>query len=92
MTAQVAAATCWVADDVVNAEGQWASPLPLAVSSPGAAQIVGISDRQWGWLDEAELVPEPVRIGQCKRWVIDGPGGLRAWLAAGCPARARWKR
>lgn len=60
----------------------------IAVSGNDAARLLGLSGRTWRRLDAQGLVPRAVRIGQSKRWSIED---LRQWVAAECPARARWE-
>jgi len=61
---------------------------PIAVSGADAAKLFGVSVRHWRRMDEAEQVPAACRLGQSKRW---GVAELRDWVAAGCPARAKWR-
>lgn len=60
---------------------------PLAVDTDGAGRLVNASGRSWRRWHSAGLVPVPVRIGGSIRWDVSE---LRAWIAAGCPTRARW--
>ena len=61
---------------------------PVAVAGGVAAAMVGLSARTWRKLNAAGLVPMPVRVGRSRRWAVEE---LRAWAAAGCPARGRWE-
>ena len=56
-----------------------------------AARLCGISRASWFKLRASDRVPRPIRLGGCVRWTLDGPNGLRAWLAAGAPSRDRWE-
>lgn len=67
------------------------SPDRLAVTAKDAARLVGVSRATWFKYRAADLVPAPIRIGGCIRWLVDGPTGLRAWLDAGAPPRERWE-
>ena len=60
---------------------------PMLVSAKGAAALCSISERLWRSWDSSGAVPEATISGGCKRWSFDQ---LRAWVAAGCPSRARW--
>ena len=59
----------------------------LAVDAKEAAALLGISERHFRDLNTTGRVPEPIRLGKSPRWSVDE---LRAWLAAGGPARERW--
>ena len=59
----------------------------LAVDAKEAAALLGISERHFRDLNSAGRVPEPIKLGKSPRWSVDE---LRAWLAAGGPARERW--
>jgi len=65
----------------------------LAWPAKDAAAALGISRAQFWKLYSAGKLPAPIRLGsKTPRWVVDGPTGLRAWIAAGCPDRATWQR
>lgn len=51
------------------------------------AAFLNISARHWHRLVDGGRAPAPIRLGALVRWKMDGPGGLREWLDAGCPAR-----
>lgn len=59
------------------------------LTDPGdTARILGISRAQLYKLDAMGKLPMPVRLGtRAPRWRVDE---LKAWLAAGCPARDKW--
>ncbi len=61
---------------------------PLAVDAEGAAALIGVSRRTWHRLDLAGQVPQAIRIGRLKRWIVED---LIEWAAAGCPARDRFE-
>lgn len=60
---------------------------PLLVDADGARKLCGLSLRSWWRLHAQRRVPEPVHLGRRTLWRLDGPDGLRAWVAAGCPSR-----
>lgn len=49
------------------------------------AQLLGCSVRHVYRLSDGGRMPAPVRLGALVRWRLDGPGGLREWIAQGCP-------
>lgn len=59
----------------------------LAVNVRQLSKLLGVSPRHIERLDEAGKLPAPVRLGRSKRWPLDGPAGIRVWIAAGCPSR-----
>ena len=69
-----------------------AGNLPLALSAADLARTLGVSLRHVRRMDSAGHLPKPVRLGRAVRWALHGPGGIQAWLAAGCPDRATWQR
>ena len=64
---------------------------PLLLSAGQAAALCGVSRRTWWALHAAGRTPLPVRLGRRTLWRVAGPGGLEAWVAAGCPPRDRWE-
>jgi excisionase family DNA binding protein len=60
---------------------------PLAYSPPELARALGLSLSGVEKLNRAGRLPLPIRLGRSVRWPADE---IRAWLAAGCPERARW--
>ena len=67
-------------------------PASLAVDAKQLGQILNLSVRTIRTMDAAGKLPRPVRIGgRAVRWVLDGPNGIRAWLAAGCPDRTAFE-
>lgn len=61
----------------------------LLVDAKGAADICGVSIRQWWRLDCAQKTPPGVFLGhRTKRWRVEE---IRAWVCAGCPNRVAWK-
>ena len=67
------------------------APAPLLVDARQAAALCGVSERTWWALSSAGKTPLPVRLGRRTLWRAAGPGGLEAWVAAGCPPRERWE-
>jgi len=63
---------------------------PLLLNASQAAAMCGVSRRTWWALHAAGKTPPPVRLGRRTLWRAAGPGGLEAWVAAGCPGRDRW--
>jgi predicted DNA-binding transcriptional regulator AlpA len=64
---------------------------PLLLNAGQAAALCGVSRRTWWALHSAGKTPLAVRLGRRTLWRAAGPGGLEAWVAAGCPARDRWE-
>lgn len=68
------------------------TPEPLAVSAQQLARMLGLSVRTVRTMDSAGKLPRPVKLNNhAVRWVLDGPLGIRAWLAVGAPDRAAWE-
>jgi len=61
---------------------------PLLLRAVQAAEVCGTSVRTWRIWDSTGKIPQPIRIGRVTFWRYDE---LRAWVAAGCPDRARWE-
>jgi predicted DNA-binding transcriptional regulator AlpA len=61
---------------------------PFAVDATEAARLCGVSRAHWWKLDSSGRCPAPIRLGRRCLWRVDE---LRAWMAAGCPPRDRWK-
>ena len=59
----------------------------LLLSASQAAAVCNTSVRTWRMWDAAGKIPRAIRIGRSTYW---RPEELRAWVAAGCPERARW--
>jgi predicted DNA-binding transcriptional regulator AlpA len=53
------------------------------------ARTLTVSPRTIRRLDAAGKLPRAVRLGGSKLWRADE---VRAWVAAGCPDRARWEQ
>ncbi len=65
---------------------------PLAVTIAELARMIGVSKRHAERLETSGRIgPRPARFGRSKRYVLDGPGGVRAWLTAGAPDRREWE-
>ena len=60
----------------------------LALPAAEVAKTLGISERHLWALHSQGRIPRPVRLGRATRWPLDE---LRAWLAAGSPARDKWE-
>ncbi|MCE9548349.1 MAG: helix-turn-helix domain-containing protein [Planctomycetia bacterium] len=76
------------ADTLLDRQAQ-AERQPLAVDNADAADLLGISPSTLYALKRTgRFGPAPIRLGRCCRYRVDE---LREWLAAGCPARARWE-
>ena len=50
------------------------------------AEYLAVSLRHVRRMDADGLLPEPLRLGRCVRWLKTT---IDAWLAAGCPCRNR---
>jgi predicted DNA-binding transcriptional regulator AlpA len=60
----------------------------LLVSASVAGSMCGRSEASW-WRDHAAgRIPTPVKLGGRTLWRAEE---LRAWVAAGCPARRIWE-
>ena len=59
----------------------------LAYSARQLADKLGVSLRHVRRMDSAGLLPKPIRLGRCVRWV-----GIGEWLAVGAPPRAQWEK
>ncbi len=65
---------------------------PLAVSAQQLARMLGMSVRTIRTMNAKGTLLRPVRLnGRSVRWVLDGPQGIRAWLAAGAPDRSEFE-
>jgi predicted DNA-binding transcriptional regulator AlpA len=49
------------------------------------AALLNCSPRHVYRLADGGQMPPPVKLGSLVRWKLDGPGGLREWIDAGCP-------
>ena len=63
---------------------------PLVADAKLLATLLGVGVRSIRTWASADLLPAPVRLGSRVVWVLDGPTGIRAWLAAGAPDRLTW--
>ena len=60
----------------------------LLLSAAELARLLGVSrSTVWTWHSSGKI-PLPVRIGGTTRW---RRREIEAWIATGCPARARWQ-
>jgi hypothetical protein len=82
------ASDCSGFDEEGEPPGLVVQAAPLLVAALGAARLCGISERTWRKLDRCGRVPDPLRWGKRCLWSVDE---LRLWIAAGCPARERWR-
>ena len=64
---------------------------PLVVDARRLALLLCAGVRTVRTWDNCGKLPRPLRIGGRVVWVLDGPSGIRAWLAAGAPDRATWE-
>jgi len=64
--------------------------LRLALGCREAAAAIGLSERSFRRGVSAGRVPQGLKIGGRRVWPLDGPNGLKAWLAAGCPPAGDW--
>lgn len=65
---------------------------PLAITLRELAELLHMSHRHLERLEAAgKIGPRPIRFGRSKRYLLDGTGGIRAWLAAGAPDRREWE-
>lgn len=64
----------------------------FAVDTFELAELLGVSERHVQRLDAAgKIGPRAIRLGRSKRYVLDGPNGIKAWLGAGAPDRREWE-
>ena len=63
-----------------------ASPLMLSIKSVAAA--LDLSERTIRKLNSGGKIPKPLKLQGSVRWSYDE---LRAWIAAGAPARDVWE-
>jgi len=64
--------------------------LRLALGCREAAKAIGLSERSFRRGISAGRVPQGLKVGGRRLWPLEGPNGLKAWLAAGCPPRRDW--
>jgi predicted DNA-binding transcriptional regulator AlpA len=66
-----------------------AAPAPLLLDAAGAAALCGVSRATWfGWQAAGQIPVAVLRRGRVVRWSY---AEIVAWIAAGCPARDRWR-
>ena len=63
---------------------------PLALDVPALAAALRVSVRTVHRLRDQGRLPEPLKLGRSLVWPVDGPNGIRAWLAANAPDAATW--
>ena len=73
-------------NEVVEDIGQ---ELPLLLSVKQGAALCGLGISTWWRLLASGKAPKPPKIGGSVRWPRDE---IFAWVAAGCPARAKWEQ
>ena len=68
-------------------KGSYDTAEPLAIDAIRLARLLHVSLRHIRRMDSRGALPKAVRLGRAKRWAMDGPNGIRAWMEAGCPER-----
>lgn len=63
-------------------------PSPLLLSTKSLARELDVSERTIRKLNSAGKIPKPLKLQGSVRWRYDE---LRAWIAAGAPARDVWE-
>ena len=66
----------------------------LAADKAEVAALLGVCTKTVDRLVMTGKMPAPVLLGgssRSKRWPIDGPSGLRRWIALGCPDRKKFE-
>lgn len=62
----------------------------LVFTAAEVAKLLGVSERHvWACHSKGLLGPRPISFGRSRRWRADE---LKAWLAAGAPARSQWEK
>lgn len=62
----------------------------LAVDAKTLGRMLVLSERTIWRMNSDGRLPSPIRLGDgTVRWALDGPNGIRPWLAAGAPERAK---
>jgi len=64
--------------------------LRLALGCREAAKAIGLSERSFRRGISAGRIPQGIKIGGRRVWPLEGPNGVKSWLAAGCPPDGRW--
>jgi len=59
----------------------------LLIDIKEIAKLLDVSERTISSMQASGRIPAPIRIGRSVRW---GYEEIRAWVQAGCPARAKW--
>ncbi len=65
-----------------------ATPSAELVDMDGLAVMLACSKRHAARLDVAGKLPMGLKLGRCKRWVVQE---IRDWVTAGCPPRSKWE-
>ena len=68
-------------------QGAEAGPA-LMISIKELAKLLKLSTRHLERMDCVGRIPEPIRFGRTKRWLLSE---INAWMAAGCPDRDSWQ-
>ena len=64
----------------------------LAVGAQQLAGMLGLSVRTIRLMSASAKLPRSLKLGgRSVRWALDGPLGIRAWLAAGAPSRSEFE-
>ena len=53
------------------------------------AAMLHVSQRQIWRLKAAGMLPKPVKVGECVRWLLSD---IEAWLEMGCPLRREFEQ
>lgn len=62
----------------------------LLYTAGDVAKLLGVSERHvWACHSKGLLGPRPISLGRSRRWRANE---LKAWLAAGAPARGEWEK
>ena len=59
----------------------------MLIDAKEAAALCGLSRSTWFKLCASGKIPKPLKLGRLTLWRRDE---LARWVAAGCPARAKW--
>ena len=60
---------------------------PLLLGDDDVAGLLGVTSGTVRRLDAGERIPEPVKLGNFKRWRL---AEIKDWVDAGCPIRKQW--
>lgn len=65
------------------------SPQAALITASETAKLLGIGVSTFWRTQSAGKIPEPVHLGGRTLWRIEE---IKAWVNAGCPVKADWKR